>query len=223
MMKKSLLSWSHEKANVNELIKIIAGIDEAGRGCLAGPVVAAAAIFTHHTTWPKQLNDSKKLCRKMRQLVYEELLQLPHFQYGIGLATPTEIDEVNILQATYLAMNRAIQKLPLKAHFFLVDGHQKPRHIEPNVVKCIVKGDSLSPSIAAASVLAKETRDRIMEQAELDYPHYGFKQHKGYGTKKHLHALKNNGACPLHRRSFAPVFQSLSFGHRDKASVWISG
>lgn len=212
----SLLSWQYEHAACTSPACLIAGIDEAGRGCLAGPVVAAAVIFLQHTTWPEHLNDSKKLTRALRRQLFEELTQLPELLYGIGQATPQEIDEVNILQATFLAMNRAVQQLASAPDFILVDGSQKPKGLDPARLRCIIKGDGLSPTIAAASILAKETRDRIMERAELDYPGYGFTKHKGYGTRTHLLALQARGACPIHRHTFAPVRQFPRLLHRHQ-------
>jgi ribonuclease HII len=212
--KNNALSWHYEQAARTSPACLIAGIDEAGRGCLAGPVVAAAVIFLQHTTWPEHLNDSKKLTRSLRKQLFEELTQLPQLIYGIGQASPQEIDHVNILQATFLAMNRAVQQLAHAPDFILVDGSQKPKGLDPASLRCIIKGDGISPSIAAASILAKETRDRIMEQAELDYPCYGFTKHKGYGTHTHLLALQARGACAIHRHTFAPIRQFPVILHR---------
>lgn len=206
-MPASSLSWTYEQKSLKEGFSCIAGIDEAGRGCLAGPVVAAAALFLDHAVWPPQLNDSKKLTRKVRQHLFEEIRSDPRIIWGVGLASPEEIDRINILQATFLAMKRAVDQLLRKPDRLLVDGSQKPKSLHS--VQCIVKGDGLSPSIAAASILAKETRDRLMEQAEKDYPGYGFSKHKGYGTGTHCKALQALGPCPIHRRSFAPVRQLL--------------
>jgi len=205
MAPKSSLSWNFEQQSLAKGFSSAAGVDEAGRGCLAGPVVAAAAIFLEQTTWPELLNDSKKLSRKVRQALFQQIRSDSLIVWGVGIASPEEIDQSNILQATFLAMRRAVEQLSQKPDIVLVDGSQKPKGLSS--IQCIVKGDGLSPSIAAASILAKETRDLIMEQAEINYPGYGFSKHKGYGTVLHCKALQALGPCPLHRRSFAPVRQ----------------
>ena len=181
----------------------IAGVDEAGRGPLAGPVVAAALIIGEDCDLPEGINDSKKLSQKKRRSIYEKLLTCENLYYGVGLVEPAKIDEINILQATHLAMRKAVEALPKTADYLLVDG--LPVAGLPVDHRAIVKGDSRSVSIAAASIIAKETRDDIMLEAAGKYPQYGFEKHMGYGTKKHMEALTEFGPCPLHRRSFAPV------------------
>ncbi len=183
--------------------KVIAGIDEAGRGPLAGPVVAGAVIlpprFRHAV-----LNDSKLLSEKKREALYEEITA-PDSKviWAAGIIDAKEIDEINILRATWKAMRVAFENLPVEAEVALIDG--KPIKDFPKPHEAIVKGDSKSLSIAAASIIAKVTRDRMMLRYAEEYPEYGFAKHKGYGTAVHLAALAEHGACELHRRSFAPV------------------
>lgn len=176
----------------------IAGVDEAGRGPLAGPVVAAAAVIPPGT-FIVHLNDSKKLTAKQRELVYEQLLAAK-IPYGLGQASVEEIDRLNILNASRLAMMRAVRNLPVKPDFLLIDGHAWSgidlHH------RGVVGGDACSLSIAAASVLAKVTRDRLMIQLDQAFPGYGFAKHKGYPTAEHYSALARLGPCPIHRRSF---------------------
>lgn len=179
----------------------VAGIDEAGRGPLAGPVSAAAVILPEGLEIPG-LNDSKKLSEKVRERIFKELMDLPSIQWGHSFAEAAEIDEINILQATHAAMARAVGQLP-KADYALIDG--RPVKDFPLPSEGIVKGDGKSLSIAAASVIAKVMRDRLMVDWDRKYPEYGFAKHKGYGTKMHLDALRTHGPCPLHRLSFAPV------------------
>ncbi|MDR0532360.1 MAG: ribonuclease HII [Verrucomicrobiales bacterium] len=201
----NLLSWEYEQAAANDGAKVIVGIDEAGRGCLAGPVVAGACVFLERQSWPEGLNDSKKLSRAQRRRLFDEITVSGALKWAVGVATVEEIDRVNILQATFLAMQRALAGIDRQADIALIDGSQMPSltvKIQP-----IVKGDGKSPSIAAASILAKETRDRMMEEAEHKFPGYEFATHKGYGTAKHLAALERLGPCEIHRRSFAPVTQ----------------
>ena len=180
---------------------LIAGVDEAGRGPLAGPVVAAAVILD-----PSQdisgLADSKLLSEKKRDALFSEITQYA-LCYGVGIASVAEIDEINILQATLLAMRRAVSHLSVKPDEIWVDGNQNPKC--PYPTQLIVQGDLLHPVISAASILAKVTRDRLMLQLHADYPEYGFAAHKGYGTKTHMAALKEWGATLHHRQSFAPV------------------
>ncbi|MDQ3060591.1 MAG: ribonuclease HII [Pseudomonadota bacterium] len=180
---------------------LIAGVDEAGRGPLAGPVVAAAVILDELNPI-KGLADSKKLTALRREKLYEEI-QAKALCCSIALATVEEIDRLNILQATMLAMKRAVEGLRLKPHKVLVDGNRLP---SLNILaEAIVKGDALIPAISAASILAKVYRDRWCADYHLQFPQYGFAGHKGYGTAAHLAALKEFGACPQHRKSFAPV------------------
>ena len=190
--------WAIEDACRAEGYTVICGVDEAGRGPLAGPVCAAAVILPDHLELPG-LNDSKKLSDKKRRELFP-LIKEQAIAYGIGLASEKEIDEINILQATYLAMERALAQLEGKADLALIDGNRAKDFGLP--VKTVVKGDSLSASIAAASILAKVTRDDIMEAYAEEYPGYGFEIHKGYGTKAHYAALTEKGASPIHRMTF---------------------
>lgn len=183
----------------------IAGVDEAGRGPLAGPVVAGAVILPPGCAVPAGLDDSKKLTPVRRERLFAELLESSGVVHGVGLATVEEIDRINILKATHLAMARAVEALGVAVDFCLIDGLPVPGF--PYLHRATVKGDSISLSIAAASILAKVTRDHMMEEADREYPLYGFAKHKGYGTKQHLEALRRHGPCPLHRRSFGPVAQ----------------
>ena len=176
----------------------ICGVDEAGRGPLAGPVCAAAVILPPHLQIPG-LNDSKKLSDKRRRELFPEICKQA-LAYGIAFATEGEIDEINILQATFLAMERALSQLKVRPDLVLIDGNRQKDFGLP--VKTVVKGDSLSANIAAASVLAKVTRDDWMIQKALQYPKYGFEIHKGYGTRAHYAALEAHGPCPIHRMTF---------------------
>ena len=178
--------------------ELICGVDEAGRGPLAGPVCAAAVILPREAEIPG-LNDSKKLSDKKRRELFP-IIKEKAICYGIGLASHEEIDEINILQATYLAMERALAQLVVTPQQVLIDGNRTKDFGLP--VKTVVHGDSLSMSIAAASVLAKVTRDDLMLEMAKEYPQYGFEIHKGYGTKAHYEALRTYGACPIHRNSF---------------------
>lgn len=182
-----------------------AGVDEAGRGPLAGPVVAAAVILDDLQPI-KGLADSKVLTALRREKLYDEILAKA-LCCSIAQASVEEIDKLNILQATMLAMQRAVEGLRLKPVKVLVDGNRLPTL--SILAEAIVKGDALVPSISAASILAKVYRDRWCEQFHLEYPQYGFAGHKGYGTAEHLAALREHGACPQHRRSFSPVAEVL--------------
>lgn len=181
----------------------VAGVDEAGRGPLAGPVVAAAVVLPDDSDL-EDVNDSKKLSAKKREVVYEQILQAG--KVGIGLASPAEIDQVNILQATYLAMHRAVNKLheQCEVSFCLIDGNKTIPDL-PIKQKAIIKGDATCYSIAAASIVAKVFRDRLMLEYDLVYPQYGFASHKGYPTRQHLAALVEYGPTPIHRFTFAHV------------------
>ena len=194
--------WEIENSLYSEGYKMICGVDEAGRGPLAGPVCAAAVILPKGLELPG-LNDSKKLTDKKRRELFP-IIKEQAIAYGIGLASHEEIDEINILQATYLAMERAIAHLEGKADFALIDGNRAKDFGLP--VRTVVKGDSLSASIAAASVLAKVTRDDIMLEMAQKYPEYGFDVHKGYGTKAHYEALRAHGHSEIHRLSFLKKF-----------------
>ena len=197
-------SLRHEKLAYRDGATVIAGVDEAGRGPLAGPVVAAACIlpqeFRHKT-----LNDSKQLTEAQREEIYAELVARDDVQYATGISDVEVIDTYNILRATHRAMVLALDALPVRPDFVLVDGLPvKAIRIRQ---KAIVKGDAKSYSIAAASVIAKVTRDRLMLQLHQQFPQYNFAQHKGYGTPEHLAALGEFGPCPIHRKTFAPVRQ----------------
>jgi ribonuclease HII len=180
---------------------LIAGVDEAGRGPLMGPVVAAAVILNDLKPI-KGLADSKKLTALQRDKLYDEI-RAKALCCSVAMATVEEIDALNILQATMLAMKRAVEGLRLKPCKALIDGNRLP--VLSMLAEAIVKGDALVPAISAASILAKVTRDRWCFEYDLEYPQYGFAGHKGYGTVAHLMALRAHGACPQHRRSFAPV------------------
>ena len=191
--------YEFEKAAVNSGFSCICGVDEAGRGPLAGPVCAAAVILPEGAVI-EGLDDSKKLTEKKRERLYD-IIKETAIAYSVAYGTLEEIETVNILEATYLAMNRAIEGLTVKPDFALIDGNRVPRGIK---VPCetIVKGDSKSMSVAAASVLAKVTRDRLMLEYDKKYPEYNFKKHKGYGTKEHTELIKQYGPCEIHRLSF---------------------
>lgn len=190
--------WSFEQKHLDEGYTCICGVDEAGRGPLAGPVCAAAVILPANIEIPG-LNDSKKITDKKRRELFPVICEKA-VAYGIAFADHKEIDEINILQATYLAMERAISQLSVKADFALIDGNRAKDFGIP--VETIVGGDGRSASIAAASILAKVTRDDYMLQMANNYPAYGFDVHKGYGTKAHYAALAENGPCPIHRMTF---------------------
>jgi ribonuclease HII len=194
--------WEIENGHFANGIEVICGVDEAGRGPLAGPVCAAAVILPKGLEIPG-LNDSKKLTDKRRRELMP-IIKEQALAYGIAFASHEEIDEINILQATYLAMERAIAQLDGKADFALIDGNRAKDFGLP--VRTVVKGDSLSASIAAASVLAKVTRDDLMVAMAEEYPEYGFEIHKGYGTKAHYAALTQHGPSPIHRMSFLKKF-----------------
>ncbi len=179
-------------------ISLLCGVDEAGRGPLAGPVCAAAVILD-----PQEpilgLNDSKKLSAKKRDSLFQQITAKA-LAFGVGWASEEEIDRLNILQATFLAMHRAVEAMGQAPQLVLVDGNRDPKL--PYPTQCLVGGDGKSASIAAASILAKVSRDRRMEELDKQYPAYGFAVHKGYGTKKHREALLALGPCPIHRRTF---------------------
>ena len=194
--------WEIEQSFLEQGYTVICGVDEAGRGPLAGPVCAAAVILPSNADIPG-LNDSKKLSDKKRRELFP-VIKEKAIAFGIGLASHEEIDEINILQATFLAMQRAIDQLKVKPDLALVDGNRSADFGVP--VQTVVHGDSLSASIAAASILAKVTRDDIMEAMASEYPGYGFEIHKGYGTKAHYEALRIRGACAIHRKTFLKKF-----------------
>ena len=194
--------WAIEDSLYADGIVTVCGVDEAGRGPLAGPVCAAAVILPPHLEIPG-LDDSKKLTDKRRRELVP-IIKENAIAYGIAMASHEEIDKINILQATFLAMERAIAQLDGKADFALIDGNREKDFGLP--VKTVVKGDSLSASIAAASVLAKVTRDDLMDEMAKVYPEYGFEIHKGYGTKAHYEALRTYGHCSIHRLTFLKKF-----------------
>ena len=199
---QELTMWEIEDENYAEGVEVICGVDEAGRGPLAGPVCAAAVILPPHTQIPG-LNDSKKLSDKRRRELFPVICEQA-LAYGIAFATEQEIDEINILHATFLAMERALAQLKIPPDLVLIDGNRQKDFGLP--VKTVVKGDSLSANIAAASVLAKVTRDDFMVRQAEQFPEYGFEIHKGYGTKAHYAALEQYGACPIHRKTFLKKF-----------------
>jgi ribonuclease HII len=186
-------------------VGLIAGVDEAGRGPLAGPVVAAAVILDDMNPI-KGLNDSKKLSPMRREKLYDEI-RAKALCCSVAQASVEEIDQLNILQATLLAMRRAVEGLRLKPHKVLVDGNRLP--VLDVLAEAIVRGDATVPAISAASILAKVTRDRWCQELDKRFPQYGFAGHKGYGTAEHLAALSAHGACPEHRKTFAPVTRVL--------------
>jgi ribonuclease HII len=205
-----MLNFTEEQNIFNQGFNLVGGIDEAGRGPLAGPVVAACVVIRHDNLTPLSplckggaiINDSKKLTAKKREQAFEFIIN--NFQYGVGICDHETIDRINILEASFLAMKKALSALKQKPDFILVDG----KFPIPNLSikqKAIIDGDQLVFSIAAASIIAKVTRDRIMLEMHNLYPQYEFKKHKGYGTKLHLAALKKFGPSPIHRRSFRPV------------------
>ncbi len=194
--------WQIEERCYEGGFDLICGIDEAGRGPLAGPVCAAAVILPRGLV-VEGLNDSKKLTDKRRRELFDVIIDQAE-AYGIAFASEQEVDEINILQATFLAMERAVDQLSVKPDLALVDGNRAPGLPVP--VKTVVKGDSLSANIAAASILAKVTRDRFMEEMDEKYPVYGFAVHKGYGTKRHYEALREHGPSPIHRMTFLKKF-----------------
>ncbi|MBR7158262.1 MAG: ribonuclease HII [Alphaproteobacteria bacterium] len=188
---------------------LIAGIDEAGRGPWAGPVVAGAVIFKDLKIADElaaALNDSKKLSAKKREELFKVLKESDAY-IGVGIASEKEIDEMNILQATFTAMHRALEASGLKADFAIVDGNRDPKLYCPSTL--VVKGDSKCLSIAAASIIAKVTRDKIMADLALEYPQYGWDKNAGYGTKDHINALEKYGVTPYHRKSYAPIRKLL--------------
>ena len=198
--------WEIEHSCIDAGFETVCGVDEAGRGPLAGPVCAAAVILPTDLDIPG-LNDSKKLTDKKRRELYDVITENA-IAYGIALVDEKTVDEINILQATYCAMQQAVGKLSKQPDLVLIDGNRAPEL--PIAVKTVIKGDSLSASIAAASILAKVTRDRLMEEMDEAYPQYGFAVHKGYGTKRHYEALREYGPCPIHRMSFLKKFYGES-------------
>lgn len=209
-MPKAITLWSAslsedtfaiERSLLNQGYSTVAGTDEAGRGPLAGPVVAACVILPPRCEY-QQFQDSKKLSAKTRKELADRLIVLGA-AIGVGIVSAAEIDRINILQASLLAMKKAVEKLPALPDFLLVDG--KFTVPMPVPQKAYVKGDSRSASISAASIVAKVTRDAIMEEYHLEYPQYNFARHKGYPTVEHRRVIREIGPCPIHRQSFGPV------------------
>ncbi len=197
------MDYIYEENAVNAGYKLVCGIDEAGRGPLAGPVYAAAVILPLGLEI-EGLNDSKKISEKKREQLYDVICEKA-VDYSIGIATEQEIDEINILNATFLAMHRAVEGLKTKPDYALIDGNQYPK-IPFVAEETVVKGDAKSMSIAAASILAKVSRDRFMLHKAKEYPEYQFEKHKGYGTKLHYEMLKEFGPSPIHRMTFLKKF-----------------
>ncbi len=206
--KNRLLAMSFFESKLyQEGYRNVCGVDEAGRGPLAGPVVAAAVVLPKNFLL-KGLNDSKKVEKKRRKELFKQIVEDKKIHYATGIVDTSEIDKINILQATLLAMKIAIENLILPPDYLLIDGNISPKVPYPN--QTLVKGDQLSLSIAAASIIAKCMRDEIMEKYHTLWPNYGFNSHKGYGTKKHLEAIQTFGPCSIHRKSFEPV-KSLKY------------
>ena len=197
--------FSEERRLIEQGVKIIAGVDEVGRGPLAGPVTAAAVVFSSNEI-PSGLDDSKKLTAKKRENLFDAIHA--HAQVSIAHASVEEIDEINILRASHLAMCRAIAGLQSKPDHVLIDGNMIPKDLAIPATS-LIKGDSRSLSIAAASIVAKVMRDRIMVDLAQQHPGYGWEKNAGYGTRQHMEALQSLGVTPLHRRSFKPIHNML--------------
>lgn len=193
-----MLDYSYETEAHNKGFKVVCGVDEAGRGPLAGPVFAGAVILPENYSHPV-LNDSKKLSEKKRDEVYDDIIR-DAVAWSVGFATEKEIDEINILNATFLAMKRAVDGLSIKPDFLYVDGNRYPK--TGITEETIVKGDGKCISVAAASIIAKVSRDRLMYELDKKYPQYCFAQHKGYGTKLHYEMIKKYGISEIHRKTF---------------------
>jgi len=202
--QKELLAF--EQIKWSEGFSFVAGVDEAGRGCMAGPVVAAAVIFTAPDKIPDGIHDSKQMTHTARMEIREKLFAESSVLWAVGEVQADEIDRINILQATWKAMRLAVSRLP-QAQFILVDGN--PVKGLPLPSQSIVKGDAKSLSIGAASILAKTHRDLLMEKYAEQYPQYGFEIHKGYCTEQHIEAVRKYGPCPIHRLSYAPIQKIL--------------
>lgn len=202
MKKTTTIGLTFEEQALADGYKFIAGVDEVGRGCLAGAVVAGAVILDLAKPLPDGLNDSKKISKLKREKIAAEIRENA-LAYAFGQIEADEIDKINILEATKRAMALAVQNLKVKADFILIDALELKNLNLPQ--KAIIKGDSVSASIAAASIVAKVYRDNLMKDFAVKYPGYGFEKHAGYGTKAHFEALRNHGATPIHRRSFKGV------------------
>lgn len=205
MTARSGPDYEYERLATLQGARRIVGVDEVGRGPLCGPVTAAA-VWLDPAVLPAGLDDSKRLNARMREQVFTDIMA--RADVGIGHATPTEIDEINILQATYLAMHRAIAALDVPPDLLLIDGNRLPASL-PCAAQAVIKGDGKVLSIAAASIIAKVTRDRIMAELDLRYPGYGWAENAGYPTKRHKNAIADLGLTPEHRRSFAPIRKIL--------------
>ncbi|MBO8131908.1 MAG: ribonuclease HII [Candidatus Marinimicrobia bacterium] len=214
-MGKNFISLDIEKNLWQKGYKHIAGVDEAGRGPLAGPVVAAAVVFDHDE-YIEGVNDSKKLNPKRREELFEEITTKA-LTYGIGVVDNNEIDRINILQATHKAMRKALGSLKLKIDYIIVDGYGLPEKIYPQ--KAIHGGDKLSFTIASASILAKVFRDRLMREYDKIFPEYGFGKHMGYGTKEHIEAIKKHNPSPIHRKSFSRVKEYLNNIYKNNKTI----
>lgn len=206
VVDKAVDMWEFERATRVQGFARVAGVDEAGRGPLAGPITAAAVILLEEVPG---LNDSKQLTEMQRETLFEVLMSGVAV-YGIACLSAEEVDRIGIQAANYGAMATAVSQLIPEADYLLVDGFALPGVRQP-VLK-LIKGDARSASIAAASILAKVTRDRMMVALDAQYPEYGFARHKGYGTREHLDALEKYGPCPAHRRSFAPLSEKVASG-----------
>ena len=196
------MTWEFEEKAWQNGYSAVCGVDEAGRGPLAGPVCAAAVILPAGIVIDG-LNDSKKLTEKKREALFDVITENA-ISWSVSLVDETVIDEINILQATYRAMQQAVEGLPRPADFVYVDGNRSEGLTLPH--ECVVSGDARIPSIAAASIIAKVTRDRLMRDFAVRYPAYGFEKHKGYGSRAHYAALREHGPCPIHRRTFLKKF-----------------
>lgn len=202
----ALTNQDYENKARNTGYRMIAGVDEAGRGPLAGPVVAAAVILPKNTDDLHEVNDSKKISPQKRQELYM-LIHEKADAIGVGVVDARTIDQINILEATFLAMQKAVKTLSKKPDYILIDGNRKPLWLTKG--ETIINGDAISVSIAAASIIAKVTRDKIMDDYEHHFPNWGFAKHKGYGTVAHISAIKEHGICDIHRKSFAPISKFL--------------
>ncbi len=191
--------YFYEARAVSSGYKVIAGIDEAGRGPLAGPVVASAVVI-HDTSFTEKIDDSKKLSAKRREKAFIDILR--RCDVGVGIASVAEIDKFNILNATMKAMERAVEELSVTPDYLLIDGNIKLQL--PQERTCLISGESKSLSIASASIIAKVFRDRLMLDIDKEYPDYGFRKHKGYGTREHIEAIKKHGLSEVHRKTFGP-------------------
>lgn len=195
-----------EKKAFKDGFKIIAGADEAGRGSLAGPVAAAIVVAKYNKHFPliKQVKDSKQLSIKQRQEIFEKIIREPEIEWKVSFIWPSVIDRINILQATKLAWKRCLKKLDSQPDFLFIDGNQKIENLKIEQ-RTVVKGDQKIFLVSLASIIAKVSRDKLMEKLSFKYPEYKFSQHKGYGTKLHLKSLKKFGPCEIHRKSFRPI------------------